>query len=398
MGFATADISEMHEEAGALQKRVSANDLRMVSAAFGFASLALATQLLSSAGSHRFAAWAFSALGALVSLVVFLGARPISRTVLRGDVCVALGLCWLVGLGVVAYLDEALRGAVAFVAIFPLFAAACTSSSAGLAVCGAGTIAVELLVASWLNGTGGHPSGSKEVFFALFVSAGAVLLAAANLSQRLRLERGLSDASLRLSHLSGQDPLTGCHDRRGFAERLRAEVRRAERYSQPLSLALLDIDGLERVNSSRGRAAGDELLASIALMFRGWTRSSDVVARVGDDEFALLMPHTEPGAAVVHMEHLKEKCGAIPDTLQGVTLSIGVAALDEVRPRAEQIRRDAQSALLEAKRIGGDAIKVFATSDRTGATAFRSRDACRMAEPLGSPDGKEEEVPVRTIG
>jgi diguanylate cyclase (GGDEF)-like protein len=124
-------------------------------------------------------------------------------------------------------------------------------------------------------------------------------------------ERGkeISAATAQLAQMGNQldaltlrDPLTGLYTHRAFQERLREEVARANRYSQPMSLLIADIDQFASVNYDLGYAAGDEILRQIAIILQedespDRVRSSDVVARYSGEEFVLLLPETaKPGA------------------------------------------------------------------------------------------------------
>src|SRR5919109_4723077 len=100
-----------------------------------------------------------------------------------------------------------------------------------------------------------------------------------------------------LRRLSTTDPLTGLANRRAFQARLRVEWQRAHRYLSPLSLLLIDIDGLKRINDERGHAAGDLVLRTAAHAINATMRTADFGARWGGDEFAIVAPNTVRSAA-----------------------------------------------------------------------------------------------------
>ena len=122
---------------------------------------------------------------------------------------------------------------------------------------------------------------------------------AVDISERKRLENQLQE-------IADRDALTGLFSRRRFQEELEREVSRARRHGRPGALLLLDLDGFKQVNDTLGHAAGDELLTRIGEALRSILRDSDVLARIGGDEFALILPDTDVAAARVVGEKLIE--------------------------------------------------------------------------------------------
>lgn len=154
----------------------------------------------------------------------------------------------------------------------------------------------------------------------------------------------------RLVELSTTDALTGLHNRRALFDRLRHELARAARYEEPLSLVLIDVDGLKALNDREGHRAGDAALGLVASAVRSGSRASDLAARWGGDEFALLAPSTGAEAAA----QLAERVRALVAAGGGVTISAGIATLEpDSRPsEPEALVRAADAALYEAKRGG----------------------------------------------
>ena len=107
-----------------------------------------------------------------------------------------------------------------------------------------------------------------------------------DISERKRLEPQIQE-------IADRDALTGLFSRRRFQEELEREVSRARRHGRPGALLVLDLDGFREVNDSLGHAAGDELLTRIGEALRSILRDSDVLARIGGDEFALILPDTD---------------------------------------------------------------------------------------------------------
>ena len=154
----------------------------------------------------------------------------------------------------------------------------------------------------------------------------------------------------RLYELSHSDPLTGLRNRRAFEGRLGEELQRALRYHAQLSVLLLDVDGLKRHNDRLGHRAGDEALVRVAAGIRNGSRQTDVAARWGGDEFAILAPSTGRDEALQLAERVREQA-AFPEI--GLSVSVGVATLEESLSREpEALIRAADAALYEAKRRG----------------------------------------------
>src|SRR4051812_37979588 len=108
----------------------------------------------------------------------------------------------------------------------------------------------------------------------------------------------------RLAALSQTDALTGLPNRRALSEHIREELQRARRYRTPMSLLLIDVDGLKQVNDTHGHAAGDRIIRAVALAIAQTLRESDFGARWGGDEFGIVAPNTTSEAARVSAERL----------------------------------------------------------------------------------------------
>jgi diguanylate cyclase (GGDEF)-like protein len=172
------------------------------------------------------------------------------------------------------------------------------------------------------------------------------------------LNQILAEANEKLAALASTDGLTGIANRRAFNERLRAEWARAGRSRKSLSLVILDLDFFKQYNDHYGHVMGDECLKQVARVLQDGGRRADLVARIGGEEFSLLLPDTDiEGAMLVaetarshiealRLEHAKNPVGV-------VTASFGVAAVTDVRTETVgDLMKAADKALYEAKASG----------------------------------------------
>ncbi len=156
------------------------------------------------------------------------------------------------------------------------------------------------------------------------------------------------------------DPLTGCLNRRGFEERLEAEIARARRYRRPLTVVLLDIDRFKALNDEGGHEAGDYALKRLGSALRRTLRTSDYVCRYGGEEFALLCPETTKADSLLLAERVRKTIAELePDELipRRLTASFGTAALPDDAPEAAELLRAADRALYRAKADGRDCVR-----------------------------------------
>jgi diguanylate cyclase (GGDEF)-like protein len=173
-----------------------------------------------------------------------------------------------------------------------------------------------------------------------------------------RIERGLALARARqvLHRQAARDALTGLGNLRLFQSCMAAEHARFARYGEPLSLVVIDVDKLKRINDEHGHLAGNEALRAIAAVIRREAREVDVAARYGGDEFLVVLPHTTLPRAGFFADRVRDAVRQL--TVHGLRLSvsIGVAALS--RPgsteTADDLLQRADAAAYRAKRDGGD--------------------------------------------
>lgn len=169
----------------------------------------------------------------------------------------------------------------------------------------------------------------------------------------------LADYTARLSTMALTDSLTGLRNARYFHARLAEEFAEAERTGVPLALALLDLDHFKRVNDQHGHPAGDEVLATTAHAIASVTREGETEARVGGEEFAVLLEGSTGRAGAEAADRVRAAIAAAksrhPSSGKAirVTASAGVASTAEVSARSpEDLYRAADRALYRAKREG----------------------------------------------
>jgi diguanylate cyclase (GGDEF)-like protein len=161
---------------------------------------------------------------------------------------------------------------------------------------------------------------------------------------------------------ANKDGLTGVFNKRHFQERLSAEIRRAERDGQGVSLFLLDIDDFKNYNDTNGHVAGDEVLKKMGQLLRGSIREDDVVARYGGEEFVILYPGASKALAYRLAQGLRRAVESHPfaggehQPLGAVTISGGVASYPQDAPSEVELIRAADHALYQAKNAGRNRI------------------------------------------
>jgi diguanylate cyclase (GGDEF)-like protein len=160
--------------------------------------------------------------------------------------------------------------------------------------------------------------------------------------------------------LARTDALTGLPNRRLLVDELRRAIKRSRRLRSPLAVAFLDLEHLERLNERLGHAAGDEVLRRVAEVLARQVRGSDVAARFGGDEFAVLLDRCSEGSARIAAERLLEQVqNSLAETSGGaVAVSIGVACFDTPPDAPEVVLDHADAAMYCAKSRGTNQIYV----------------------------------------
>jgi diguanylate cyclase (GGDEF)-like protein len=179
----------------------------------------------------------------------------------------------------------------------------------------------------------------------------------------------------RLTLVSRTDPLTGCLNRRGFGERVEAELGQAMRTGRALTLVLLDLDNFKAVNDVEGHAAGDELLCWVVEGLRETVRPNDAVGRLGGDEFAVLAPGASQSAAIEISRRVQQTLS------ERIGVTTGIACFPVDGTERDELYRSADARLYERKQGHSGHIGAGPRELSWAAALARAVDS-RMAVPV----------------
>lgn len=180
----------------------------------------------------------------------------------------------------------------------------------------------------------------------------------------------LQKANEELNRLVNRDPLTELGNRRSFFERLDTELERQKRYGEPLSLLLVDLDHFKEINDRHGHPVGDQVLIAVARVLEDCRFDIDLIARLGGEEFGLILPNTDRQGAAVLAERLRQNICELTVTADDgepvkITASLGIAALRDTTVDVSDLMRAADRALYRAKAEGRNRV-AGATPDTLG--------------------------------
>ena len=173
---------------------------------------------------------------------------------------------------------------------------------------------------------------------------------------------------LRLQQLSMRDPLTRLLNRRGLTAQLAREAGRLRRHCEAYAVLAIDADHFKAVNDLFGHAAGDAALVALADVLRANARNIDQIARIGGEEFCVLLPFTERAGALVAAERIRSavQWRPWPELNQPLTVSVGVAVADNPDETPESVMRRADVALYQAKALGRNRVVMASPEGAAG--------------------------------
>lgn len=198
----------------------------------------------------------------------------------------------------------------------------------------------------------------------------------------------LRESTEKITYQATHDQLTGLINRAEFERRLEGMLDSARLQDETHTLCFIDLDQFKIINDTNGHVAGDELLRQLGALMRQHIRKSDVLARIGGDEFAILFENCTSDEAVHNAEKIRTELAEHPFVWEGRTYNVGMSAgLTEITPHSPnttELLREADAACYTSKETGRNRITVYSADEPT--TAKRSNDmlwATRLREAIG---------------
>jgi len=223
-------------------------------------------------------------------------------------------------------------------------------------------LSASLLVPDLVAAAGRLPGFSYARYNTLVLPAGGLALFV--LWAFDRLFRRTFNYQRNVERMAGEDALTGLPNRRQFMRAGEHMFDSARRYGRPASVLVIDLDHFKAVNDRYGHAAGDAVLRAAAGLLKQHERGADLPARLGGEEFAILLPETDLEGAVAVAERLRAACEAMRVTVPGglwsglaVTMSLGVATYEPEDKSFEDLLHRADATLYRAKHEGRNRVE-----------------------------------------
>ncbi len=240
-------------------------------------------------------------------------------------------------------------------------------------------------------------SGAGDAPFARWLTTIGTLMVAGSLIRMLkeRVERLIS----RLQDAARTDVLTGLLNRRGFQELFDNELERSRRNGRPVSIIVGDIDGFKGLNDRYGHKAGDRALEKVSAVLMSAKRQIDIAARIGGEEFAIIVPETDDHSAYILAERLRRSVAqAFADGDPEVTISFGIASFPKIGATTEALLHAGDQALYAAKELGRDRTVIHNPEIASALAGSASRRTAQREGYLATLLALAEALDVRDSG
>lgn len=176
----------------------------------------------------------------------------------------------------------------------------------------------------------------------------------------------MRDYNARLQDMASHDPLTQVFNARAYYSACEQQIAQSQRSGQPFSVLFIDLDHFKSINDTHGHAAGDEVLRTVAQTLAAQLRRSDLLGRIGGEEFSVFLPQTALAGALEVAESLRlalQECHPdIGSTRLNITASIGVACRNSGTQNIQTIQQRADEAMYEAKKAGRNRVSTLETA------------------------------------
>jgi diguanylate cyclase (GGDEF)-like protein len=305
--------------------------------------------------------WVGDALGALVvAPVILTWARPGPFGVTgRARIGALVGVVGLTCVTLVAFSSAVDRPYLAFPGLIgaALLLRQPGATAATLVVSGVAVALTVEQIGPFVTASTIDSLWTLDIFLA--VAALTTMLLAAVVSERDRAGLEARILAQQLRHLADTDPLTGLRNRRSFDSELERQVAQVARYGPGGALLVLDLDHLKQVNDTQGHRAGDEIITSVTDVLRRRLRDTDIISRLGGDEFGVILPRATQAEAGQVADALVEAVrGHVPVSpgkhARRMTVSVGVAMFDTPGLSGKDMLLRADRAMYHAKQAGRD--------------------------------------------